>query len=132
MTERIGGTRRRLPTLLLGMALLGGGFARAVADAPPWAVLWRRISFFASSDRTERVARSPYFGQDPAFARSLLRADATWPADRDVLLEVGPGIPEGWAEDVRRRAAYLLAPRRVRVRSSSRPGVELVLGERER
>jgi hypothetical protein len=129
MKNRVDVRLKRLLILSLGIAGIVGLFARALGGVPSWTALWRRISFYSSSARPERIARSPYFGQDPAFARSLLGADEAWPRNRDVVLEVGPGAPPDWAEDVRRRAAYLLAPRRVRIRASSEPGVKILLGE---
>ena len=90
-------------------------------------VLRRRIAFFSSSERAARIVNSVYLRQDQEFARSLLSADRDWPRTVDVVVEVGPGVAADWAEDVRRRAAYLLAPRRVRLRTAAEPGVRLLM-----
>jgi hypothetical protein len=127
MSMRADERLKRLLILSLGIAGVLGLFVQALGNALPWAVLKRRIAFFAASDRPARIAKSVYFRQDESFALSLLSADQTWPRSVDVVVEVGPGVQTDWAEDVRRRAAYLLAPRRVFLRTSAEPGVRLLI-----
>ncbi|MHB8800208.1 MAG: hypothetical protein ACYDBY_17305 [Thermoanaerobaculia bacterium] len=60
-----------------------------------------------------RLLNAPGLGRDPAFSAKALRAAEAWPASVDARLSVGPLVPADVRERLRRKAAYLLAPRRV-------------------
>lgn len=113
------------------VVIFGAGFvsllARSVSETAPLAEKWRRVRFFSKAGHEARILNSPYFAQDPAFARTLLRLDAAWPVERDVELLVSKAIQKDAAEDLRRRAAYLLAPRRIIPIPTEETGVVLRL-----
>ncbi len=60
-----------------------------------------------------RLLNAPGFARDAGFCATALRAAEAWPASVDARLAVGPLVPPEVRERLRRRAAYLLAPRRV-------------------
>ena len=60
-----------------------------------------------------RLLNAPGLGRDLAFSANALRASEMWPASVEARLSVGPLVPADVRERLRRKAAYLLAPRRV-------------------
>lgn len=60
-----------------------------------------------------RLLNAPGFARDAGFCATALRAAEAWPASVDARLAVGPLVPREVRERLRRKAAYLLAPRRV-------------------
>lgn len=60
-----------------------------------------------------RLLNAPGLGRDLAFSASAVRAAEAWPASVDARLSVGPLVPADVRERLRRKAAYILAPRRV-------------------
>lgn len=60
-----------------------------------------------------RLLNAPGLGRDLAFSANALRAAEVWPSGVDARLAVGPLVPPDVRERLRRKAAYLLAPRRV-------------------
>ncbi|HMM35056.1 MAG TPA: hypothetical protein PKA62_10030 [Thermoanaerobaculia bacterium] len=60
-----------------------------------------------------RLLNAPGIARDAGFSATALRAAEAWPARVDVRLSVGPLVPADVRERLRRKAAYLLAPRRV-------------------
>lgn len=116
---------RRLVAVLLSVAglsalLLGA----ATADLPigDSVVMARR---FWNAGPRGRLLNAPGIARDAAFAADALRAAAAWPVGEDVVLSTGPDVPPEVRERLRRKAAYLLAPRRVRVEAAALPGVRL-------
>ena len=60
-----------------------------------------------------RLLNAPGLGRDLAFSANALRAAEAWPESVDARLSVGPLVPADVRERLRRKASYLLAPRRV-------------------
>ncbi len=96
--------------LLLGVVCLGLPALRP--DAPLRSSLSLARKFWRANS-ISRVLNSPLFGPDPDLARALLAADRRIPLSADVVLTLPPDLPAPDAEAKRRRAANLLAPRRV-------------------
>lgn len=116
--------RRLLAALLAGAgvaALLLGASRRDLPAADSLALAGR---FWRAGPRG-RLLNAPGIARDAAFAADALRAAAAWPADADAVLAVGPLVPPDVRERLRRKAAYLLAPRRVFVRPGE--GSEVLL-----
>ena len=116
--------RRLLTALLAGAgvaALLLGASRRDLPAADSLALAGR---FWRAGPRG-RLLNAPGIARDAAFAADALRAAAAWPADADAVLAVGPLVPPDVRERLRRKAAYLLAPRRVFVRPGE--GSEVLL-----
>lgn len=76
-----------------------------------------------------RLLNAPGISRDAAFAADALRAAAAWPVDSDAVLTVGPLVAPDVRERLRRKAAYLLAPRRVVVKPGL--GSEVLLSRAE-
>lgn len=102
---------------LLAALLAGAGLAALLAGAArhdlPYADSLAMAGRFWRAGPRGRLLNAPGLARDPGFsARSLLAAE-TWPLDADAHLSVGPLVPPDVRERLRRKAAYLLAPRRV-------------------
>ena len=104
---------------LLAVLLVGAGLAALLADAVtqdlPLADSVAMAGRFWRAGPRGRLLNSPGLARDAAFAAEALRAAAAWPLDSDAVLSVGPHVPPDVRERLRRKAAYLLAPRRVLV-----------------
>ncbi len=81
----------------------------------PLSVSLSRAWKFWHADAREIRLDSDLFQGDRAFGQLVLQADQEWPLDRDLTLCLHPGFKAGGAEEKRREAAYVLAPRRVTV-----------------
>ncbi len=68
---------------------------------------------FWRANAASRVLNSPLFGPDLELSRALLAADRRIPLSDDVVLTLPSDLQASEAEMRRRRAANLLAPRRV-------------------
>ena len=75
-----------------------------------------------------RLLNAPGIARDAAFAADALRAAATWPLQADAVLSVGPLVAPEARERLRRKAAYLLAPRHVSIGPGIGTEVTLVRG----
>ncbi|MEO8056644.1 MAG: hypothetical protein ABI768_15895 [Acidobacteriota bacterium] len=60
-----------------------------------------------------RLLNSRLFRREPNFGVALLGRDRSLPLGADVVLTVPPALPDAAAEEMRRKAAFVLAPRRV-------------------
>ena len=112
-------------------ALLAGGalaFLAAGALAPdlPFRDSMALAARFWGANRTTRLLNAPGFAREAAFARHVLDLDAAWPLDADAVLLVGPDVGRERAHSLLRKAAYLLAPRRVTLREGEERGVRLL------
>ena len=105
--------RRGVAILVLGSGILALVF-RARPDAPVCTSLSLLRKFWSSNDRTRRL-NSPTLRDDLAFGQALVDADAAWPLARDVRLCLSPELSPVDVERFRRTAAFVLAPRFVRV-----------------
>jgi hypothetical protein len=115
--------RRVVATALaaLGLAVLTAGALRTALRVPLGTSLSVARRFWAGNTPT-RVLNSPPYLRDRRFGEELLRADATLPLDGDVVLKMSAATPPDRAEERRRLAAFVLAPRRVTLRRQA-PGV---------
>ncbi len=105
------------PRRLLAALLAGAGFAALLADAAtqeiPLGDSFAMAGRFWNAGPRGRLLNAPGLARDADFAAEALRASAAWPVETDVVLRIGPRIPADVRERLRRKAAYLLAPRRV-------------------
>lgn len=102
---------------LLAALLVGAGLAALLADAATQDLSFtdslRMAGRFWRAGPRGRLLNAPGLARDAAFAADALRAAAAWPLDADAVLSVGPLVPPDVRERLRRKAAYVLAPRRV-------------------
>jgi hypothetical protein len=101
-----------------GAALLAGvAFAilawRAADETSPIPASFSVMRKFWRAGSQTRLLNSRLFRHDPGFGAALVSRDRFLPLDADVVLTVPPGLPDGSAEEARRKAAFVLAPRRV-------------------
>lgn len=116
--------RRFLAAALVGTGLatlLAGAARQDLSLADSLAMTGR----FWRAGLRGRLLNAPGFARDAAFAVDALRVAAAWPLDADVVLSVGPLVPPDVRERLRRKAAYLLAPRRVLVEAGTAAEVTL-------
>jgi hypothetical protein len=116
--------RRLLSALLAGTGLVALLAVAARQDLPAADSIAMAGRFWRAGPRG-RLLNAPGLVRDAAFAADALRAAATWPVDSDAVLSVGPLVAPDVRERLRRKAAYLLAPRRVLVQAGQ--GSEVVL-----
>jgi len=119
--------RRLLAAVLAGAGLLALLAAAVTQDLPFVDSLALAGRFWRAGPRG-RLLNAPGLARDARFAADALRAAASWPADADAVLSVGPLVPPDVRERLRRRAAYLLAPRRVLLEPGNGSEVLLVRG----
>lgn len=104
---------RRGAAALLAIAalfLLGWRAWESVAPLPASLSVMRK--FWRAGTQT-RLLNSRLFRRDPELGIALVSRDRLLPLDADVVLTVPPHLPDGTAEEMRRKAAFVLAPRRV-------------------
>ncbi len=106
------GVRRTAGALLAAVALLLLGW-RAWESVMPLPVSLSVMRKFWRADLPTRLVNSRLFRRDPELGAALVSRDRFLPLDADVVLTVPPGLPDGPAEEMRRKAAFVLAPRRV-------------------
>ncbi|HPA51294.1 MAG TPA: hypothetical protein PLP50_06800 [Thermoanaerobaculia bacterium] len=104
--------RRAVAALLVGTGLLTLS-AGAVRHDLSWPDSLRMARRFWRAGPRGRLLNAPGIARDAGFAAEVIRADAIWPRDEDVVLTVGRELAPERRERVRRTTAYLLAPRRV-------------------
>lgn len=117
--------RRILAALLAGAGLLAL-LADAVTQDLPAADSLAMVGRFWRAGPRGRLLNAPGLARDALFAADAVRAAAAWPADADAVLAIGPLVPPDVRERLRRRAAYVLAPRRVLLEPGSGSEVTLV------
>ena len=104
--------RRLLAAVLAGaglLALLAGALTQDLPFVDSLAMSGR---FWRAGPRG-RLLNAPGLARDALFAADALRAATAWPLEADAVLAVGPLVPADVRERLRRKAAYVLAPRRV-------------------
>jgi hypothetical protein len=104
--------RRAVAGVLAAAALLVLT-ARAWESVAPLPVSLSVMRKFWRADSTTRLLNSRLFRRDPELGAALVSRDRFLPLDADVVLTVPPGLANGAAEEMRRKAAFVLAPRRV-------------------
>ncbi len=107
-----GGLRRGAAALLAGavLAVLAVRAWEAVAPLPVSLSVMRK--FWRAGTQT-RLLNSRLFRHEPEFGAALLARDRAFPVEADVVLTVPPSLSGEAAEEMRRKAAFVLAPRRV-------------------
>jgi hypothetical protein len=114
---------------LLSAVLAGAGLLALLADAMTQELtfadsLTMAGQFWRAGPRG-RLLNAPGLARDALFAADALRAATAWPVDADAVLAVGPLVPPDVRDRLRRKAAYILAPRRVLLEPGT--GAEVVL-----
>lgn len=104
--------RRTAAALLASAALLLLAW-RAWESVAPLPVSLSVMRKFWRADSRTRLVNSRLFRRDPELGAALVSRDRFLPLDADVVLTVPPGLRDGPAEEMRRKAAFVLAPRRV-------------------
>ena len=87
--------------------------ARAWESVAPLPVSLSVMGKFWRAGTTTRLLNSRLFRRDTELGAALVSRDRFLPLDADVVLTVPPLLPDGAAEEMRRKAAFVLAPRRV-------------------
>ena len=104
---------RRAVALLISLAALALLAARAVESVAPIGASLSVAKKFWQAGPPTRLLNSRLFRRDPELGAALVSRDRFLPLDADVVLTVAPSLPEDAAEEMRRKAAFVLAPRRV-------------------
>jgi len=104
---------RRAAALSVTAAALAFLAARAVDSVAPLGASLSVARKFWSASSQARLLNSRLFRYDPELGAALLARDRSLPLGSDAVLIVPPSLPDGAAEEVRRKAAFVLAPRRV-------------------
>jgi hypothetical protein len=106
------GLRRAAAALLATAALLLLGI-RAWESVEPLAASLSVMGKFWRAGTSTRLLNSRLFRREPDLGSALIARDRRLPLDADVVLTVPPLLPAAAAEEMRRKAAFVLAPRRV-------------------
>jgi hypothetical protein len=104
---------RRAAASLLAAAVLLVLALRAWEAVAPLPVSLSVMGKFWRAGTPARLLNSRLFRRDPNFGVALLGRDRSLPLGADVVLTVPPALPDAAAEEMRRKAAFVLAPRRV-------------------
>lgn len=108
MTRRAG---RRLVAVALAAAGLLVLARDAVEAVRPLGASLRLARRFWGASAEERLANAPFLRGEPELARTLLAADRALAPGVPIVLRVPEALPAEAAEERRRAAAYVLAPR---------------------
>jgi hypothetical protein len=106
------GLRRAAAGVLAAASLLLLGI-RAWESVAPVSVSMSVLRKFWRAGSTTRLLNSRLFRRDPELGAALVSRDRFLPLEADVVLTVPPDLAEAPAEEMRRKAAFVLAPRRV-------------------
>ena len=104
---------RRAAALLVALAAFALLAAQAVESVAPLGASLSVAKKFWRASTPTRLLNSRLFRRDPELGVALVSRDRFLPLDADVVLTVPPSLAEGAAEEMRRKAAFVLAPRRV-------------------
>lgn len=104
---------RRLAAALLAAAALLVLASRAWESVAPLPVSLSVLRKFWRAGTPTRLLNARVFRHEPELGAALVSRDRVLPLDADVVLTVAASIPEAAAEEMRRKAAFVLAPRRV-------------------
>lgn len=112
---------RRAASLLLAFAVLGVLAWRGGEAVAPLSVSLSVMRKFWRASTETRLLNSRLFRREPELAAALMARDRALPLGADAVLTVPPGLPEREAEEMRRKAAFVLAPRRVTLARGETP-----------
>ena len=104
--------RRLLAALLAGaglVALLAASLRHDLSVADSLLMAGR---FWRAGPRG-RLLNAPGLARNAGFVAEAVRVASTLSPEEDALLSVGPLVPAGVREQLRRKAAYVMAPHRV-------------------
>jgi hypothetical protein len=104
--------RRAAAGVLAAAAFLVLG-ARAWESVAPLPVSLSVMRKFWRAGTPTRLLNSRLFRRDTELGAALISRDRFLPLGADVVLTVPPGLGDAAAEEMRRKAAFVLAPRRV-------------------
>jgi len=104
--------RRAAALSVAGLALAVLAVRAVESVAPVGVSLSVARKFWGASSRA-RLLNSRLFRYDPELGAALMARDRSLPLGADAVLTVPPSLPDGAAEEMRRKAAFVLAPRRV-------------------
>ena len=99
-----------LSVVLTGFAVLA---FQAIESVMPVRTSISVAAKFWRAGSPARLLNSRLFRHDSELGAALVSRDRFLPLDADVILTVPPSLSEGAAEEMRRKAAFVLAPRRV-------------------
>jgi len=121
--------RRLLALLLAAAGITALGSAALRLEAPLATSLSVARKFWRASPRA-RVLNSRLFRRDVELGSALIAADRSWPLGWDADLVLPPDTDPQTSLDMRRAAAFLLAPRRVFVSREPLEGPSFALRPR--
>jgi hypothetical protein len=104
---------RRGAALLVAVSAFALLAAQAIESVAPLSASLSVAKKFWRAGATTRLLNSRLFRRDPDFGAALVARDRFLPLDVDVVLTVPTPLSDGAAEEMRRKAAFVLAPRRV-------------------
>jgi hypothetical protein len=104
---------RRTGAVLLAVVAMAALAWRAAEETGPIPASLSLARKFWHAPTPTRLLNTRPFREDVRLGAALIGRDRAWPLDADVVLVVAPGLPGGEAEEKRRKAAFVLAPRRV-------------------
>jgi len=104
---------KRTAAALLAAAVLLVLAWRAWEAVAPLNVSLSVMGKFWRASTPARLLNSRLFRREPNFGVALLGRDRSLPFGADVVLTVPLALPDAAAEEMRRKAAFVLAPRRV-------------------
>jgi len=104
---------RRTAALVVALASLVLLAARAVESVAPVGASLSVARKFWRAGTPTRLLNARLLRRDSDFGAALIARDRTWPLAVDVVLVVPRTVPDGAAEEKRRTAAFVFAPRQV-------------------
>jgi hypothetical protein len=104
---------RRTAALLVAFAGLVVLAVRAVESVTPVGASLSVARKFWRAGTPTRLLNARLLRHDPDFGAALIARDRSWPLAVDVVVVLPRGVTEASAEERRRTAAFVLAPRRV-------------------
>jgi hypothetical protein len=104
---------RRTAALLVALAGLVLLAARAVESVDPVGASLSVARKFWRAGTPTRLLNARLLRHDPDFGAALVARDRSWPLAVNVVLVLPRTVPDAAAEEKRRMAAFVLAPRRV-------------------
>ncbi len=107
-----GGMRRAAAVFAASALLLVLAWEAWDSVAPLPASLSVMRKFWRAGSAT-RILNSRLFRRSPELGIALVQRGPLLPPGADVVLTVPPGLPDAEAEEMRRKTAFMLAPRRV-------------------
>ncbi len=112
-TAAVKGAMRRAAAVFAAAAILLVLAWEAWDSVAPLPASLSVMRKFWRAGSATRVLNSRLFRRSPELGIALVQRGRLLPAAADVVLTVPPGLPDAEAEEMRRKTAFMLAPRRV-------------------